>query len=587
MFVINRSSRIFLATSAALFGLGTASASVAYKYRLRPSKDRTFHEELVEKHDTDKSFVASNKLEPKTSIEKWLLSLARFIAMGGSATFGAWLFTITGKHVEIVNTNGKELFDSLIASRPRPTEDDRPSSLYNNAIAKTVFDINGQSNIYGQTDSSSMSSSSSSSVMIQPDWEEEEEDKKESSFLNLDTLPDDGESAWPGVATEVPLITVCNHSSMLDDPGLQSVLLNVSTNLNHARMRWGICTEEVCFKHEGIASYFSLGKAVPVQRGGGLHQKGVAELQFALNRGEWLHIFPEGRTWQEGGSPLRDHEGRWCSASGRCSEPFARVGPLKWGVGKFLANSRILPIVIPYYHMGMQPIVPQDSRNKVAHKDGAIGLLKHVLSTPADITVKFGEPVYYKDIIEDYHISARKRALKRALKRRQQRENDSQSTAVSLLSKQSDSTEPMSSSSSSSFSNTNIAISKSISYPTPRETKSGGCASFEMLKRRFLPGTDELEVDKDIHIQSHIGPPIVPSRSLANGNIVPAYVDAPLRIRPPDFKLLTPAEEAIEDVERFKLYSRLTDRVHKALLTLSKDVLDHRKKRGVIESSFQ
>jgi hypothetical protein len=137
--------------------------------------------------------------------------------------------------------------------------------------------------------------------------------------------------------------------------------------------------------------------------------------------------------------------------------------------------------------------------------------------------------------------------------------------------------------------NTNIAISESISYPTPIETKLGGCASFEMIKRRFLSGTDDLELDKDKDKdrQSHVGPPIVPSRSLANGNIVPAYVDAPLRIRPPDFKLLTPAEEAIEDVERFKLYSRLTDRIHKALLTLSKEVLDHRKNRGVIEPSFQ
>ena len=581
-------NRFLLATSSTLCLLA-ASSSVAYKYRLRPSKDRSFHEDLVAKKnaDTGDSNVdpPRNKLEPDWFLEKWLLHLARLIAMGGSANFGAWLFTVTGKRVE--SLSGKDLFDSLIASRPRPSDNDRPSSL----ALRTTFSGTSTATTESASDNSAKSAPESA---VQPDWDENDVN------YGLDDLPEDGESMWPGEAKEVPLITVCNHSSMLDDPGLTSVLLDTFTNFNHSRMRWGICTEEVCFKHEGLASYFSLGKAVPVQRGGGLHQKGVAELQFALNRGEWLHIFPEGRTWQEGGSPLRDQEGRWCSASGRCSEPYARVGPLKWGVGKFLANARVLPIVLPYYHMGMQPIVPQDRHNKVAHKDGALGLLNHVIKTPADITVKFGEPVQYKDIIEDYHVSARKRALRRAIQRQERRrkniEGDSSSSSSSFSSflPLSDPTVSNSAGAVAFTGKDAEAISKSISFPTPSETKR--CFTYDILDRvlqvsKGVNKNDEKVEDKgksklEANSRRSLSL-VVPSRALANGNIVPAYVDAPLRVRPPDYKLLTPAEEALEDVERFKLYSKLSDRVHSALLALSHDVLEHRKESGIRDTPFQ
>jgi 1-acyl-sn-glycerol-3-phosphate acyltransferase len=596
-----KSRWLFFASSTTL-GVLAASASVAYKYRLRPSKDRSFHEQLVSKTSTDgddsnsnktltTAIIPRNKLEPTFFIENWLLQLARLIAMGGSANFGAWLFTITGKKVESIS--GKELFDSLVASRPRPRDEDRPSSLLVSTTTTTSKE-------------SFLSSNSLNDLAIQPDWEDDENNEVNS----LDNLPEDGDKAWPGLANEVPLITVCNHSSMLDDPGLTSVLLDPSMNMNHSRMRWGICTEEVCFKYEGLASYFSLGKAVPVQRGGGLHQKGVAELQFALNRGEWLHIFPEGRTWQEGGNPLRDQDGRWCSASGRCSESYTRVGPLKWGVGKFLANARVLPIVIPYFHMGMQPIVPQDRNNKVAHKDGALGLLNHVLSTPADITVKFGEPVYYKDIIQDYHISARQRALRRAEQRRLRKNregsNSSSSSSSPLYvplsdSNVLDSSEVLGKTILTGGKDNNdeaSSISKSISYPTPKETKR--CFTYDILDRVLQVSKSDNKTDngktdekkgnlmtmENSSSRNNVSI-VVPSRALANGNIVPAYVDAPLRVRPPDYKLLTPAEEALEDIERFKLYSRLSDRVHKSLISLSRDVLQYRKERGVKEPEFQ
>lgn len=97
-----------------------------------------------------------------------------------------------------------------------------------------------------------------------------------------------------------PLITVANHISCLDDPGMVSALFPLPVCFSHDRMRWGICTEEICFSSPGLASFFAMGKALPVQRGGSIHQKGIATLQDKLNRGDWVHVFPEGRVWQVG-----------------------------------------------------------------------------------------------------------------------------------------------------------------------------------------------------------------------------------------------------------------------------------------------
>jgi hypothetical protein len=110
----------------------------------------------------------------------------------------------------------------------------------------------------------------------------------------------------------IPLVTVSNHVSVLDDPCMISLISPFSVTLRPKRMRWTICTEEICFNESPIASFFGAGKALPVQRGGSIHQKGVATLQHKVNAGDWINIFSEGRVWQEQGTPLRDEEGRLC-----------------------------------------------------------------------------------------------------------------------------------------------------------------------------------------------------------------------------------------------------------------------------------
>ena len=219
-------------------------------------------------------------------------------------------------------------------------------------------------------------------------------------------------------------------------------------------MRWGICSEELCFGGKGLSAFFGLGKVsvlhpalsfhsatitpppspFPFSPGTSREAKGnnlsTCELLAAsagLHCGVTLGAgnegpFPEVRRrpmgarvprgpglaggkvqgplfpycflrapgcsalcCAQGGTPLRDGTGRWCSEAQRCAPPFksncclangplsshslllhyAEIGPFKWGIGKLVANSEQLPIIVPYYHTGMEQVMPQDHNNQL------------------------------------------------------------------------------------------------------------------------------------------------------------------------------------------------------------------------------
>jgi hypothetical protein len=191
-----------------------------------------------------------------------------------------------------------------------------------------------------------------------------------------------GSQYWTEAAEEELRATVTRNEELATQPGTPEAYRAAMREMQHTRgpmsskastswpagrggMRYSICTREICFGHPATAAFFGTGRAFPVLRGGTIDQASVAWMQQHLDAGHWTNIFPEARTWQEGGTPLRDEEGRWKSPSGRAAAPWSGVGPFKFGVGKLVANSRLVPIVLPVFHQGMAGVLPQTSQNDV------------------------------------------------------------------------------------------------------------------------------------------------------------------------------------------------------------------------------
>lgn len=76
---------------------------------------------------------------------------------------------------------------------------------------------------------------------------------------------------------------------------------------------------------------------------------------------------------------------------------------------------------------------------------------------------------------------------------------------------------------------------------------------------------------------------IVPTRKLRTGAVVPTYIEAPLRVKPPDHLYLNPSEAAQEEDLRLQLYSRIAARLQDAVAALERDVMTHRRAKGIVE----
>ncbi|MED6136314.1 hypothetical protein PIB30_054901 [Stylosanthes scabra] len=149
---------------------------------------------------------------------------------------------------------------------------------------------------------------------------------------NADTLFRLVRSRTPGV----PLITVSNHMSTLDDPvmwGFRGFPI-----FNTKLARWVLTAEDVCFKNAVYSYIFRVGKCIPITRGGGIYQEYMNEALERLNDGEWVHTFPEGKVYQED-APIRR---------------------LKWGTASLIVRAPKTPIVLPIVHHGFQEVMPEN-----------------------------------------------------------------------------------------------------------------------------------------------------------------------------------------------------------------------------------
>ena len=124
--------------------------------------------------------------------------------------------------------------------------------------------------------------------------------------------------------------------------------------------------------------FSSLVKIMPIDRNGGVNQIALSNFTQRAKYGDWVHMFPEGRTYQDQLKSCRDSQGRRFRPSGRTAPPGRDLGPMKWGVGKVVYDAIMSDagesstctfrdgvnngklIVLPYYHLGMEKLMPED-----------------------------------------------------------------------------------------------------------------------------------------------------------------------------------------------------------------------------------
>lgn len=153
----------------------------------------------------------------------------------------------------------------------------------------------------------------------------------------------------------VPLITVSNHHSCFDDPGLWGTL-NLRNLLTPSKMRWSLAAHDICFTCSAHSIFFSLGKCIPVIRGAGVFQDAVDFCIEQLAKGGWVHVFPEGKV--------------------NMTKENMR---LKWGVGRMIFESPVTPIVVPIWHIGMDDVLPNEP--------------PYVLKFRKNLTFNYGDPI--------------------------------------------------------------------------------------------------------------------------------------------------------------------------------------------------
>ncbi|KAK1226052.1 Lyso-phosphatidylcholine acyltransferase [Marasmius sp. AFHP31] len=112
------------------------------------------------------------------------------------------------------------------------------------------------------------------------------------------------------------------------------------------------------------------GQVLETFRGKGIYQPAVESAIEKLNKGDWIHLFGEGKVNQPG-TYTTDIKGR------------ATLPRFKWGIGRILTSTASPPVVIPMWITGFDKVMPE----------GRPFPFKYLPRIGARLTVSFGEPL--------------------------------------------------------------------------------------------------------------------------------------------------------------------------------------------------
>ncbi|UZJ54190.1 hypothetical protein CBS101457_003510 [Exobasidium rhododendri] len=137
------------------------------------------------------------------------------------------------------------------------------------------------------------------------------------------------------------VLTYANHISVADEPIVfgslpKDLFRQTSTT------RWTLGATDILFTNSLFSYLFSKGQVLPTDRGRGVFQPSLDRGIDLLEKGHWVHIFPEG----------------YVNLSRK-----AHLRRFKWGVGRMLTEASrepsARPVIVPMWITGLDSMMPE------------------------------------------------------------------------------------------------------------------------------------------------------------------------------------------------------------------------------------
>ena len=198
---------------------------------------------------------------------------------------------------------------------------------------------------------------------------------------------------------DTPIITAANHSSYLDFLILPLIShANIFNTLNLINSPWTATTFHVLYGN--LRTLIAHGQIIPTISNNVVNElndkikpwSSFELMKYVLQHKRWLHLFPEGRIYQEF---RRNEQGSYVSSSGLTSKPHDVCGPFQWGIAKLVCAYPDTKVLC-FGHAGLENIMTYLNFNYDT---------KWSFFQP--ISVRIGKPLEFKEMIQQFRDEGR------------------------------------------------------------------------------------------------------------------------------------------------------------------------------------